>query len=46
MHSETAGELTRLIVTFRVNICVRSLEVRGFEQRRENRGHGEKETDC
>jgi hypothetical protein len=46
MHSEAAGESTRLIVTFRVNICVRSSDVRGFEQRRKKYDHGEKEMDC
>jgi hypothetical protein len=46
MHSETAGELIRLIGTFQVNICIRSLDIRGFEQRREKRDHGEKEMNC
>jgi hypothetical protein len=45
MHSETTAELTKPIETFRVNICVRSLDIRGFEQRREKRDYGEKEID-
>jgi hypothetical protein len=36
MHAETVGELARAIVTFRVNICLRSLDVRHFEQRHKN----------
>jgi hypothetical protein len=46
MHSETAGELTGPIGTFRVNICVRPSDGRGFEQRREKRDQGVKEMDC